>query len=197
MHSKTIIVSCGDAVTPERAATLFSSMDADVRALKVPPNQALDAMRGASFDMLLIDDSDGSCDLAEVEAALSRGGSTTALFVVMKGDRAASVRLPVQIPFDFACEYASDDEVKVRCRRLLWPGEMTSDADFVHVSGQSCRGAGRSYVYGVCAARVFGNASGPDLFTRGSAFAGVGLRLLRRNAHGGCAYPSSEGEARP
>ena len=133
MHSKTIIVSCGDAVTPERAATLFSSMDADVRALKVPPNQALDAMRGASFDMLLIDDSDGSCDLAEVEAALSRGGSITALFVVMKGDRAASVRLPVQIPFDFACEYASDDEVKVRCRRLLWPGEMTSDADFVHV----------------------------------------------------------------
>ena len=83
MHSKTIIVSCGDAVTPERAAALFSSMDADVRALKVPPNQALDAMRGASFDMLLIDDSDGSCDLAEVEAALSRGGSTTALFVVM------------------------------------------------------------------------------------------------------------------
>lgn len=137
MHSKTIIVSCGDAVTPERAATLFSSMDADVRALKVPPNQALDAMRGASFDMLLIDDSDGSCDLAEVEAALSRGGSTTALFVVMKGDRAASVRLPVQIPFDFACEYASDDEVKVRCRRLLWPGEMTSDADFVHVGSMT------------------------------------------------------------
>ena len=138
MHSKTIIVSCGDAVTPERAAALFSSMDADVRALKVPPNQALDAMRGASFDMLLIDDSDGSCDLAEVEAALSRGGSTTALFVVMEGGRAASVRLPVQIPFDFACEYASDDEVKVRCRRLLWPGEMTSDADFVHVGSMRC-----------------------------------------------------------
>ena len=137
MHSKTIIVSCGDAVTPERAAALFSSMDADVRALKVPPNQALDAMRGASFDMLLIDDSDGSCDLAEVEAALSRGGSTTALFVVMEGGRAASVRLPVQIPFDFACEYASDDEVKVRCRRLLWPGEMTSDADFVHVGSMT------------------------------------------------------------
>lgn len=136
MHSKTIIVSCGSVVTPERAASLFSSMDVNVRALKVPLNQALDAMRGASFDMLLIDDSEGMCDLPEIETVLSRGEST-ALFVLMSGQRASSVRLPVRVPFDFSCEYASDDEIKVRTRRLLWPGEMTSDADFVHVGSMT------------------------------------------------------------
>ncbi len=34
MHSKTILVSCGRTITLERASALFSSMDADVRALK-------------------------------------------------------------------------------------------------------------------------------------------------------------------
>ena len=33
MHSKTILVSCGRTITLERASALFSSMDADVRAL--------------------------------------------------------------------------------------------------------------------------------------------------------------------
>ena len=47
--------------------------------------------------------------------------------------RMKSVRLPVRVTSDFACSGASDDEIKLRCRRLLWPGEMTSDADFIHM----------------------------------------------------------------
>lgn len=46
MHSKTILVSCGRTITLERASALFSSMDADVRALKVPPAQALSSGHG-------------------------------------------------------------------------------------------------------------------------------------------------------
>lgn len=132
MHSKTVIVSCGRVITPERASQLFASMDADVRALKVPPDQALDAMRGASFDLLVIDDSDGGCDVAGVEEALARGGHASLLLVLGEATM-TSVRLPVQVTSDFACEYAGDEEVKMRCRKLLWPGEMTSDSDFVHV----------------------------------------------------------------
>ena len=132
MHSKTVIVSCGRVITPERASRLFASMDADVRALKVPPEQALDAMRGASFDLLVIDDADGDCDVAGVEEALARGGHASLLLVL--GEKTmASTRIPVQVNADFACEYATDEEMKLRCRRLLWPGEMTSDSDFVHV----------------------------------------------------------------
>ena len=63
MHSKTILVSCGRTITLERASALFSSMDADVRALKVPPAQALSSGHGLGVDLLVIDDTDGGCDI--------------------------------------------------------------------------------------------------------------------------------------
>ena len=132
MHSKTILVSCGRTITLERASALFSSMDADVRALKVPPAQALSSGHGLGVDLLVIDDTDGGCDISAIEAELASGGDST-LFLMLDESRMKSVRLPVRVTSDFACSGASDDEVKLRCRRLLWPGEMTSDADFIHM----------------------------------------------------------------
>ena len=59
--------------------------------------------------------------------------SDSTLFLVLDESRMKSVRLPVRVTSDFACSSAGDDEIKLRCRRLLWPGEMTSDADFIHM----------------------------------------------------------------
>lgn len=132
MHSKNILVSCGRTITLERASQLFKSMDAEVRALKVPPTQALSAGHGLGIDLLVIDDSDGGCDLTAIESELASGGES-ALFLMLDDSRMKSVRLPVRVTTDFACMGASDDEIKLRCRRLLWPGENTSDADFIHV----------------------------------------------------------------
>jgi len=132
MHSKTILVSCGRTITLERASALFSSMDADVRALKVSPAQALSSGHGLGVDLLVIDDTDGGCDISAIEAELASGGDS-ALFLMLDESRMKSVRLPVRVTSDFACSGASDDEIKLRCRRLLWPGEMTSDADFIHM----------------------------------------------------------------
>lgn len=131
MHSKNIIISCGKAITPERAASLFSSMDAEVRALKVPAEQALSVMRGVSIDLLVVDDSEGGCNLSGVESSLAAVGQSS-LLLVLDESRMKTVRIPVQMPSDFVCSYASDEEIKLRCRRLLWPGEMTSDSDFIH-----------------------------------------------------------------
>ena len=121
MHSKTILVSCGRTITLERASALFSSMDADVRALKVSPAQALSSGHGLGVDLLVIDDTDGGCDISAIEAELASGGDS-ALFLMLDESRMKSVRLPVRVTSDFACSGASDDEVKLRCRRLLWPG---------------------------------------------------------------------------
>ena len=131
MHAKTILVSCGQTITPERASSLFSSMDAEVRALKVPVMQAIASGHGAGVDLLVLDDTDGSCDVAGIEHELA-GGGQTALFMVMNESRLHSAYVPVRVSCDFSASAATDDEVKLRCRRLLWPGEMTSDADFVH-----------------------------------------------------------------
>lgn len=196
MHSKTILVSCGRTITLDRASALFSSMDADVRALKVPPVQALSSGHGLGVDLLVIDDTDGGCDISAIEAELASGGDS-ALFLMLDESRMKSVRLPVRVTSDFACSGASDDEIKLRCRRLLWPGEMTSDADFIHmgaltvnlatyqvkVNGEPIDLTFMEYALAV----VFGHASGTNLLARGAALPGVGLRLLRRQSHGRCA----------
>ena len=52
-------------------------MDADVRALKVPPAQALSSGHGLGVDLLVIDDTDGGCDISAIEAELASGGDST------------------------------------------------------------------------------------------------------------------------
>lgn len=133
MHGKTILVSCGRSITLERASKLFSSMDATVRALKVPLSQALAAGRGLDADLVVADFSDGVADLGTLEDMLVTGGNQTSLFMAVDEAALRGLRLPTRVSVDFSDTHACDDEIKLRCRRLLWPGEMTSDADFVQV----------------------------------------------------------------
>lgn len=135
MHSKTILVSCGRALTPERAASLFASMDAEVRVLKAPLSQVASMGRSLDADLLVVDNTDDSCDVARLVQGLT--GGQTSLFLVVGADQLESLRLPIQVALDFACDSAPDDEMKLRCRRLLWPGEATADADFVHVGSMT------------------------------------------------------------
>ena len=135
MHSKTILVSCGRTVTPEHAATLFASMDAEVRVLKAPISQVISMGRNLDADLLVVDDTDGSCDIARLAQALT--GGQAALFLVVDEGDIETLRLPMQVALDFASSGASDEEMKLRCRRLLWPGEATADADFVHVGSMT------------------------------------------------------------
>lgn len=135
MHSKTILVSCGRAITPERTAALFASMDAEVRVLKASLGQLVSMGRNLDADLLVVDDTDGSNDIARLVQALT--GGQTSLFLVVAEEQLESLRLPIQVSLDFSCDTAPDEEMKLRCRRLLWPGEATADADFVHVGSMT------------------------------------------------------------
>ena len=66
-----------------------------------------------------------------------------------------------------------------------------------HLPGEGGRRSDRSHVHGIRAAVVPSHASGSHLFARGVAEPGLGLRLLRRVAHGGRACQTSAREARP
>ena len=64
------------------------------------------------------------------------------------------------------------------------------------VPGRGQRQAARPHVHGVRAAEVLRDAPGQGVHARAAALAGVGLRVLRRRAHGRRARPASAGEAR-
>lgn len=134
MHAKTILVSCGPVITLERASALFAAMDADVRALKTPLDQAVDSGRDFEEDLLVVDNAEGRCNIAALEDAVLKGGRAS-VFVLApqpQDEGSAEPQLPTRVIADFAFPYVTDAEIKLRCRRLLWPGEVTSDADFVH-----------------------------------------------------------------
>lgn len=131
MHTKVILVSCGHSLTPERASAVFAFMDADVRILKVPLSQALSSSHVSEADLIVVEDSDGSYDATSFDKAFSDDHHVSVL-VVVDETKIESLRLPARLASDFVCSHSPDEEIKLRCRRLLWPGEATSDVDFVH-----------------------------------------------------------------
>ena len=139
MHRKTIAVSCGEALAPSRVRDLFAHMDAEVSVLKVPLSDALAAHRGlgSGIDLFVVDATSTPVDFAALEESLRDGAGQSALLALVNGTALPDTSFPVRMPFDFACEGASDEELKLRCRRLLWPGESTSDADFLQVGPMS------------------------------------------------------------
>lgn len=139
MHRKTIAVSCGEALAPSRVRDLFAHMDAEVSVLKVPLSDALAAHRGlgSGIDLFVVDATSTPVDFAVLEESLRDGAGQSALLALVNGTALPDTSFPVRMPFDFACEGASDEELKLRCRRLLWPGEATSDADFLQVGPMS------------------------------------------------------------
>ncbi|ACV23001.1 Transcriptional regulatory protein YycF [Slackia heliotrinireducens] len=132
MHEKTVLAVCGPVLTPERIWELTAHMDVQVRILKVPLQDALASGRGLDVDLLVIDATGQGVDLQAVERSLGSGGQTS-LFVVLDESRLANAVLPLVVTTDFASSYAGGDEMKLRLRRLLWPGETTGDADFLQL----------------------------------------------------------------
>ena len=132
MHEKTVLIAGGPALDAQRARSLFSHMDVEVRMLKVPLAKAVGERATMDVDLLVIDATVGQADLVFIESAVAAGGNTAVLALVDE-TRFASLALPTRLPNDFASSRATDDELKLRCRRLLWPGEMTDDSDFLNL----------------------------------------------------------------
>lgn len=70
--------------------------------------------------------------VAEFEENMRQAGQGSALLLVEE-DALKLLRMPSHVNADFALTTACDDELAVRLRHLLWPGEETSSADFITV----------------------------------------------------------------
>lgn len=156
MHSKTVVAFCGRALDADRARRLFGSMDARVAVAAEPLSRILavgrmpvsmgsmvpDAAAGRvpSPDLVLMDGSSPfALPTSEFERLVMESGSSEfpALMMVVEESALPRFRKPVRVACDFSVASASDDELKLRCHQLLWPGEATGDADFIQVGPMS------------------------------------------------------------
>ncbi|MDZ4170437.1 MAG: response regulator transcription factor [Coriobacteriia bacterium] len=103
-----VIVECGLAELPRRA------LDGNVELVILDGGRSPEALTHA------------------VENAAS-GGAEVKLLVVVESEALSSMRLPVQMPSDFLVRGSSSEELAVRVRNLLWPGEEVARQELIRV----------------------------------------------------------------
>ena len=129
MHRKRVLYIQEGMQTYGRIARLTAELDADFElcsaataSSSLPPT---DLVVCSLTDMR----SDG---IAALEQKL-RLADNVGLLLMVEADALNLLRLPAHIHADFALSNAPDDELLIRMRHLLWPGEETANSDFIAI----------------------------------------------------------------
>lgn len=129
MHRKRVLYIQQGMQAYGRLARLTAELDADFEVVSADV-----AMRGIPpVDLVVCPMLDTSRDaFADLEQRL-RAIENVALLFVVDPDALKTLRLPAHLRADFVLSTAPDDELLIRMRHLLWPGEETANSDFISV----------------------------------------------------------------
>ena len=133
MHRKNILYIQQGMQPYKKYADLASELDAGFSTGSVTDAGA--HLRDADLVIFNVNASYAG-SLSDFEQMLLSAGDA-ALFLIVEPDALKELRLPAHIAVDFALPGASDDEMLVRMRRLLWPGEETANSDFITVDSMT------------------------------------------------------------
>lgn len=133
MHRKNVLY-IQEGMTPyTRYSRAVGELDADFTACY--PNDL--GRHLAHADLVICNVNAGRAgNLSEFEQALRDAGEA-ALLLVVEEDALKGLRLPSHVMVDFVLPDVSEDELLVRLRHLLWPGEETANSDFVTIDSMT------------------------------------------------------------
>lgn len=127
MHRKSVLFVQDRLQSAEKLARAVANLDADFRSCSSRdfPSAAQDC------DLVVYRITANTADkVADFERGMTQAGQNSALLLV-DDDALKLLRMPSHLNADFVLEGASEDEVIVRLRHLLWPGEETATSDFI------------------------------------------------------------------
>lgn len=133
MHRKTVLFIQEGMTSYERYTRVVASLDADLKMC--PVGDFGSHLREVDAIIHTVSAVQAG-NLSEFERMLINSENTAALFIVDE-EALKLLRMPTHIPADFALSTASDDEITVRLRHLLWPSEETASADFINVDSMT------------------------------------------------------------
>ena len=133
MHRKNILYIQRDMQSHTRFSRAAGELDASFEVC-LPGNLA-GQLADADLVICAIDTTRLEI-LGEIERALE-SATDAALLLVVEAASLSELRLPSHLRVDFVTTDATDDELLVRIRHLLWPGEEAANADFVTVDSMS------------------------------------------------------------
>lgn len=128
MHRKRVLYIQEGMEAYGRLMRLTADLDADFELV------SLDNLAAAvdHADLVIRGISGGADDGTQLEQLL-KGAENVSLLLVVDDGALKNLRLPAHVHADFAMANASDDELLIRMRHLLWPGEENANADFLSV----------------------------------------------------------------
>lgn len=131
MHMRHVLIASDDDLTRAWIRSPLDGLDVVVEECPLAelPRRVLDG----AVELVILDGGRNPEALTHaVEDAVAEGVETR-LFVVVEPDALANLRLPVRIPSDFLVRGSSSEELAVRVRNLLWPGEEVARQELIRV----------------------------------------------------------------
>ena len=131
MHMKRVLVVSDDA---HSRAWVFQAVGAlDVQVAESHVSELQKRLLDGDIDLVVLDGGRSPDALGQLVEQASSGGADLKLLVLVEPEGLQVLRLPVRIPSDFLVRGASSEELSVRVRSLLWPGEEVTRQELIRI----------------------------------------------------------------
>lgn len=131
MHMKRVLIVADDPHTRAWVAQAVSSLD--VRSEDCAPSEMQKKLLDGDTGLVVLDGGRNPDALGQIVEHAASGGVDIKLLVLVEPEGLQTLRLPVRVQSDFLVRGASSDELAVRVRSLLWPGEEVTKQELVRV----------------------------------------------------------------
>lgn len=131
MHMKRILVVSDDAHS--RAWVVQAVASLDVIAIEAHVSELQKRLLDGDIDLVVLDGGRSPDALGQLVEQAACSGVDLRLLVLVEPEGLQVLRLPVRLPSDFLVRGASSEELSVRVRSLLWPGEEVTRQELIRV----------------------------------------------------------------
>lgn len=133
MHTKRALIVTDDSHTRGWIDAALSGLDVELASCELGEFDR--RMVEGSADIVVLDAGLRPAPLiATAERAVARGAEARMLLIVDLGGL-STLALPARGAVDFMVRGGSSEELAIRVRNLLWPGEEAASDDIVHLEG--------------------------------------------------------------
>jgi len=131
MHMKRLLIVSEDAHT--RAWVSQAVGPLDVQPSECAPGEMQKRLLDGDVELVVLDGGRSPDALGQLVEHAAASGADVRLLVLVEPEGLSGLRLPVRVPSDFLVRGASSDELAVRVRSLLWPGEEVTKQELLRV----------------------------------------------------------------
>ncbi len=131
MHMKRVLIVSDDSHSLAWASQAVSGLD--VQTTECAPSEMQKRLLAGEVDLVVLDGGRSPDALGQLVEHAAAGGADLRMLVLIEPEALQGIRLPVRVPSDFLVRGATSDELAVRVRTLLWPGEEVTKQELIRI----------------------------------------------------------------